>query len=226
MVPRSRRVVVVDDHGMIAESVSTVLATEELEVTVLDPTRVDELRAAIFDAAPDLVLLDLDLGEAGQGDGLILPLVTAGFAVLVLTGVRDPLRAARCLRDGAAGIVDKAGSLERLVDAVHRALDGRPLIDAHVRTELLASLRRHEEERRRSLEPFGSLTRREAEVLGELMQGASVEEVAERSFVSVATVRSQVHAVLRKLGVRSQVAAIARAHEAGWAPPQAAWIRH
>jgi two-component system nitrate/nitrite response regulator NarL len=52
------------------------------------------------------------------------------------------------------------------------------------------------------------------------MAGRTVQEIAAEAVVSVATVRTQVRAVLRKLDVPSQVAAIGRARAAGWIPPQ------
>jgi len=67
--------------------------------------------------------------------------------------------------------------------------------------------------------PFESLSRREGEVLRLLMDGMSVNKIAETSFVSVGTVRTQVKAVLRKLGVSSQVAAVALAYKIGWDQP-------
>ena len=48
------------------------------------------------------------------------------------------------------------------------------------------------------------------------MDGASAEEIAKASFVSMATVRSQIRSILEKLGVHSQVAAVALAHRARW----------
>jgi two-component system, NarL family, nitrate/nitrite response regulator NarL len=57
---------------------------------------------------------------------------------------------------------------------------------------------------------------REAEVLRGLIEGRSVDELAQEAFVSIATVRSQVRAILRKLGVTSQLAAVGLARRAGW----------
>ena len=64
--------------------------------------------------------------------------------------------------------------------------------------------------------PFESLSRREGEVLCLLMEGHSVAKIAESSFVSIGTVRTQVKAILRKLGVNSQAAAVALAYRSGW----------
>jgi len=64
--------------------------------------------------------------------------------------------------------------------------------------------------------PFEQLTGRERVVLGALMDGASAGEIAKASFVSMATVRSQIRSILEKLGVHSQVAAVALAHRSRW----------
>ena len=52
-----------------------------------------------------------------------------------------------------------------------------------------------------------------------LMDGCSAEQIADESFVSIATVRSQIRSILEKLDVRSQLAAVALAHRAQWTPP-------
>ncbi len=51
------------------------------------------------------------------------------------------------------------------------------------------------------------------------MDGMSAEEIAEADFVALTTIRSQIRAVLHKLGVCSQLAAVAKANRAGWQPP-------
>ena len=50
------------------------------------------------------------------------------------------------------------------------------------------------------------------------MKGNRVDDIAQSDYVSVATVRSQVRSVLRKLGVQSQIQAVAMATKAGWSP--------
>ena len=63
---------------------------------------------------------------------------------------------------------------------------------------------------------FKDLTASEAAVLEALVDGCTVEVIAQRRGVAIGTVRSQVKALLRKLQVGSQLAAVARAREAGW----------
>ena len=67
-----------------------------------------------------------------------------------------------------------------------------------------------------SLDSTRKLTARERQVLAALMEGKSCEVIADSWFVSLATVRTQIRAVLTKLGVGSQLAAISLAFRSGW----------
>jgi DNA-binding NarL/FixJ family response regulator len=68
----------------------------------------------------------------------------------------------------------------------------------------------------RRLRPFEQLTRREAETLQRLCEGGVASAIAEEWVVSLATVRSHIRSVLVKLGVSSQLEAVALAHQSGW----------
>jgi DNA-binding NarL/FixJ family response regulator len=65
---------------------------------------------------------------------------------------------------------------------------------------------------------FDYLSPREQQVLVELMHGFTAQQISERHVTSLSTVRSQIHAILQKLGVRSQAQAIVLAYEFGWIP--------
>ena len=97
-------------------------------------------------------------------------------------------------------------------------------INAHV-IALLDELRLDRASTSRAHATFERLTNHEALVLGSLIDGLSAEEIAESHFVALTTVRSQIRAVLQKLGVRSQLAAVARvvaSHTRGAAQASAA----
>ena len=212
------RLAIVEDHGLIAETVGAALRARGFETTVVDALGTDDIVGAAATSDPDLVLLDLELG-AGRDALEFVPALTAHVApVVMMTGVTDPVRLARCVRAGAVGIVDKAMGFDRLCDAVAHTLDRGALLSPHEREEHLQLLRRHEAHVDQRLAPFRQLTPREDEVLRALCHGRSVDEIAARGAVSVATVRTQVKAILRKLGVGSQLAATALARESGWVP--------
>jgi DNA-binding NarL/FixJ family response regulator len=143
-------------------------------------------------------------------------LVDAGVRVLVVSGVTDELEIAATLEAGATGFVSKTRAVDELVDAVVRSAEGEHVVPAAERQRLLLQLRQWRCHKAAEQAPLECLTPREREVLRQLADGHAVNEIAETSFVSVATVRSQVRAILLKLEVGSQLEAVAVAHRHGW----------
>ena len=84
------------------------------------------------------------------------------------------------------------------------------------RYELMAELRSARAARYKDLAPFKTLTSREQAVLAGLAQGRRAEIIAAAAFLSEGTVRSQIRSVLAKLGVNSQLEAVALAWTVGW----------
>jgi DNA-binding NarL/FixJ family response regulator len=211
-------VLLVDDHRLIATTLVASLRAEGLDASWHSAPG-PELESALAESDPGLVLLDLDLGvdESGEridGGGLVRGLTAAGWAVLILSGTTDTARLADAVAEGAIGWVGKDAPFELLLARCLAAARGEPVLDAVERRRLLAD--RHSQRRAESGERarLDRLTAREREILGELAAGVRVSEIAERSYVSVATVRSQVKAIRAKLEVGSQLEAAAfyRAH--------------
>jgi DNA-binding NarL/FixJ family response regulator len=123
---------------------------------------------------------------------------------------------AACLEAGADGVFDKSRPLDDLVAVLHDAALGRTVLRPEARDELLGELRRQRSEHEERLAPFRQLTSREEEVLKAICDGLSAEAIAAQQFVSVATVRSHIKSVLNKLGVNSQLAAVALVRRSGW----------
>jgi DNA-binding NarL/FixJ family response regulator len=209
-------VAIVDDHRLLADVLALALQDRGIRVTLPDLGPPDELTRAVLEARPDLVLLDLDLGDAGNGSTLVRPLVEGGLRVLMVTAALDLEQVADALAHGAIGMVPKNGPFQDLVRSVVDAAQGREVMAPRDRLRLLDDARRRRDGRTGALAPFARLTQREAEVLRELMRGRTVAEIARASVVSEATVRSQVQAVLMKLGVRSQLEAVVAAQRSGW----------
>jgi len=118
--------------------------------------------------------------------------------LLDVSAVTDSDLLAACLEAGATAIVARRDAFDRLVALLevvpsrgHEADDGA----------------------------LAALSTREAEVLKALMDGKSADEMAAEQFVSITTVRTHIRSILRKLGVRSQLAAVALAHRARWSVP-------
>ena len=209
------RILLVDDDQIVREALALTLRGPGLEVTTVDTFDIDTLLRAVRDTRPNVVLLDFHLEDA-TSEALIGPLVDTGVTVLMLTGAADPEILGSCLDLGAAGTILKRQPLDELVRAIDLAVEGLAPQRPAERDDLIAESRQRRAAREEELAPFDALTARERSVLDGLLDGLSAEEIAERDYVSLATVRTQIRAVLTKLDVTSQLAAVARARRAGW----------
>lgn len=216
----SGRVLIIEDHELLAESLELTLSLEGHEVRRLplpeDGGSIATLRSAALRANPRTVLLDLDLGRFGDGMALIAPLARAGANVVVVTASTDRGRWGACVRQGARKVLSKGRPLQEALATVRRLHQGLPVMSAQ---ELESLLDAYRDERaategvRRRLE---MLTPREKQVLGQLIEGHNVRDIARTSVVSEATVRTQVKSILGKLDVSSQLAAVGLAHQVDW----------
>lgn len=211
-------VLIVEDHELLSQGVSLALRASGYDVTVATEPTLEAVVALAEQVRPAVVLLDLQLGALGSGYDVIAPLTDTGAQVLMLTGVTDDVELGACVEAGAIGVVAKSSTFDALLARIDEVLEGQPNLQARERERWLDALRKHRLDRRSALEPFGRLTAREAETLALLMDGRAAESIAQETFVSLATVRSHIRSILQKLGVNSQLAAVALARRAGWAP--------
>ena len=210
------RLLLVDDHRLLVETLQVSLAQAGFAVSVSPCGTFDEVLAEAAAVRPTLVVLDLDLQGAGYGYDLIGPLRSLGAQVLVLTGTVDRIELARCLEAGALGIASKANGFGSVLDQIRRAADGESVTPITEKTQLLADLSAHRRAEDKRMAPFEGLSAREREVLRLIVEGQQAATIAKTSYVSVATVRTQIRSILMKLEVTSQVAAVALARQGGW----------
>jgi DNA-binding NarL/FixJ family response regulator len=206
--PAPIRVVLVEDHDMVAEAIGIalgqadgidVVARAESITSALDGARTHE---------PDVIILDRRLPD-GDGLGVIGELGSLGARVLVLTGEATTSVAARVVEAGGAGLMLKTAKLEELVAAVRKVAAGEVAFAADLLPDLLGRLAG------RNGPPGSALTRREQETLVLLAGGTSTAEIGERMGVAHNTARNHVQRVLEKLGARSKLEAVAIARREG-----------
>jgi len=209
-------VVVVDDHVLFAQSISLALEAGGAAVDLVPPSSAAAVLDACRSAAPATVLLDLNLGSGLDGLDLVRPLQSVGCRVVVLTGEQGDDVWGAALEQGAAAVLPKDVDVDELVTTVRRVQAGEDVVDPGRRHALLAAARRSRDGVAERLAVFERLTPREAEVLRHLAAGLPAAAIASSAHVSEATVRTQIRAVLSKLGVQSQLQAVAVARRAGW----------
>jgi len=210
-----QRVLVVDGNLMTAEAIVLALSQTGFSARFALPVTVEHVRDLIG-WEPGLVLIDLDSVDPSTCLECIEILHDAGVPTAIVAGKEDALLVGQCVQMGAASVVDKGSTLNELLGVVVRLLAGETLLTDELRQRLTEPYQRETRAKRASLAPFEVLTEREKYVLSELMDGHCAEDIARTAYVSISTVRSQIKAILQKLGLNSQLAVAAMARQAGW----------
>ena len=221
---RSCRVLIIEDHVLLAESLDLALTMDGYDVRRLALPEAGgsmaTLRSLALRSNPRIVLLDLDLGSFGDGTVLIAPLAAAGANVVVITASTDRARWGACMRQGARKVLSKDQPLQEILGTVRRLHQGLPVTTAEEVEQLLEHWRAEREATEDMRRRLDSLTPRERQILGHLIAGLTVREIARQAVVSEATVRTQVKSILAKLEVSSQLAAVGLANHVGWKHPE------
>ncbi len=192
---------IIDDHPVLREGIK-MLAESAGDVRVVGTSA--SASGAIDPLArlePDVVLLDLDLGEE---DGLAwLPRLAQAAprsAILILTALRDRARDEEALRAGARGLLLKDAPPDVLLKAIRSVAAGALWFDPR-------SLAARQPDPPSAPEPAGipDLTARERDVVALVAEGMRNEEVGRRLGISEKTVRNHLTAAFQKLGVSGRL---------------------
>ncbi|MEU1016135.1 response regulator transcription factor [Streptomyces sp. NPDC005900] len=210
--PNSRpvRVLLVEDHDMVAEAICLALErAPDLRVVERAATVASAL-AVVRRCDPDVVLLDRRLPD-GDGIAAIADLLALapGARILVLAGEGSGSVAARVAESGGAGLILKARGLRELEDAVRRVATGEVVFSQDLLSDVLGRLTG------RTPRPGANLTPREREALQLLGEGRTTAEISDLLGVALNTGRNHVQRVLEKLGARSQLEAVTIARREG-----------
>ena len=194
------RVLVVEDHPLTRLGLATVLrAAEGIEV-VGEADTMAKTFEAVRSTRSDVVVLDLRLPDGNMlGHMKRLREHAAGARLLVVTGAVVEEQARIALRDGASGFLSKEVDAAALVQAIRDVMLGRRVVGEDVRSALEDG----------SKQP--SLSAREIEILGLVVEGFTNAEIGRAFGLSTGTVRTHVSNIFAKLGVtdRTEAASLA-----------------
>ncbi|MFC4331108.1 response regulator [Streptomyces andamanensis] len=215
-VERRLRVIVADDQAAVREPLAAVLGlSEDIDVVAVAANGREVLTAAA--AGPvDVVLMDLRMPgmdgiEATRRLGEEHPEV----AVVVLTTFADDDSILGALGAGARGYLTKnAGRLD-ITRAIRAAAAGQSVLDREVQDRLVATVRVKAPAPGPALPE--DLTPREREVLALIGRGLPNRGIAEKLFISEATVKTHINNLFAKAGIRDRADAVRRALDAGLA---------
>jgi len=196
---RRPRVLLADDHLLVAEALKSLLEADFELVGVVEDGR------ALVEAAkklhPEVIVADITMPHLNGIDALV-QLRQAGddVPVVFLTMHRDVTFARRALEAGAAGFVLKHSASDELVAAIRAALKGETYLSPQIAGEILAAMQKGPDQ---PADPVASLTPRQREVLQLLAEGRSAKEIASGLGISVRTVEFHKYQMMETLGVHT-----------------------
>ena len=199
------RVMVVDDHAVVRAGLQALLSGDEGVEFVGEARTAEEAVQRAGAYRPDVVLMDLQLGDGVGGVEATRRLLALDDPphVLVLTTYDADTDINRAIDAGATGYLLKAGPPEELFQAIRAAARGQAALSPQIASRLL----------QRSRSPEQALSAREVEILELLAHGLGNRELAQKLFISEATVKTHLVHIYAKLGVDSRTAAVNAAIE-------------
>jgi len=215
------RVAVVDDERLVRDGIALILGVEpDIEVVGEAGSGVEALEVTRA-TRPDVVLMDIRMPEM---DGLkattrIIDESDWPVRIVILTTFDPDEYVYEALRAGASGFMLKDMPRHELVAAVRTVYEGGAMLSPAITSRLIGRFTRQLEVDTDATRRLEQLSDRERDVLLEIAHGLSNGEIAERLFISAATVKSHITHVFTKLGVRDRAQAVAFAYESGLVTP-------
>ncbi|KPI04776.1 two component transcriptional regulator, LuxR family [Actinobacteria bacterium OV450] len=194
-----------DDHAVVRAGLLALLGSAPGIEVLGEAGSGEEAVALAAKLRPDVVLMDLQLGEGIDGVEATrrITAVTDPPHVLVLTTYDTDADVTRAIAAGATGYLLKAERPEELFSAIHSAAAGRTTLSPPVASRVMA--------RMRGSRP--TLTDRELDILGQLARGLGNRDIARALFISEATVKTHLGRIYDKLGVDTRAGAVSVAKE-------------
>ena len=201
------RVLIVEDHQIVADGL-TALLNDQKDITVVgNVASVAESAAAAAELLPDIVLLDFRLNDGTGADAATaIRRVAPNAKHIFLTREDSDVARFAALESGASGFIHKSRAATEVVDSIRKVAAGGTMITPSAIAALINRRRQTDSQRE-------SLTAREKEVLRLMAEGTSSREIAQKLGISYATVRTHIRSLDAKLGVHSKVQAIVKARE-------------
>jgi DNA-binding NarL/FixJ family response regulator len=218
MSERPIRVLVADDQAVVREGLEMLLGLSPGIEVVGSAGDGEEAVRLTLERSPDVVLMDLRMPRCDGVEATRRILEEQPSSrVVVLTTYADDESVFGALEAGAMGYLTKDSGAQEIQRAIRTVHAGEALLDPSVQLRLIQSLRGEEQPARSGSSLPDDLTQREAEVLRLIAQGLNNREIAERLFISEATVKTHINNIFSKAELRDRAQAVVYAIRHGLA---------
>ena len=212
------RVFLIDDHRSILWGLQRLIESGRpvMEIVGCTESCADAFKI-LEHAAPDVILLDIDLGKENGIDEIPKLIANSHAKILMLTGVRDKSAHDKAVLAGASGVVEKEASAETILTAIKKVHEGQIWLDREATGRIFVELSR--DGGIKTVDPekakIASLTQRERAIVAVTAgnAGATAKIIAQTLYISEHTLRNHLTSIYNKLGVTNRLELFAYAHK-------------
>jgi DNA-binding NarL/FixJ family response regulator len=198
------RILTVEDHPLLREGIAAIINSQPDMLLVGEASNGKEAIEKFREVRPDIALMDLRLPDlSGIETTIAIRTEFAGARVVILTTSACDVEIQRALKAGARGYLLKSMPAQEILSTIRQVHAGKRCVSP----EIAAGLAEHLTDE--------ALSEREAEVLRCVAEGNRNQDIAERLFIAVETVKVHMKHILGKLGAHDRTQAVAIAVRRG-----------
>jgi DNA-binding NarL/FixJ family response regulator len=201
------RILIADDHPIVRAGLQDVLSSQPDFEVIAEAKNGAEAVVLADRLKPHVVLTDLSMPQMDGATAIgRIKAEHPDIHILVLTTYDSDSDVLPAIEAGAIGYLLKDSPREELFEAIRAAAQGKPLLTSSIAARLMERMRGPAVE---------ALSSREIDVLKLVAKGTSNREIADRLYITEATVKSHLIRIYSKLGVADRTAAVTKALEQG-----------
>lgn len=202
------RIAIADDHSLVTNGLQKIFSTST-EVEIIGTySNGDQLLAGLQQQQPDVLLLDIQMpGKNGIELAGMVHKQYPEIKMIALTNVEIIYQVRKMMKQGCMGYLLKDVDADTLFSAIQQVYNGETVVHEKIKTDLTNSLLANNQPQQ--------ITRREIEVLQLIAQELTTAQIAEKLFISFATVENHRNRMLQKLGVKNTAGLIKKGMEQG-----------
>ncbi|HEU5168625.1 MAG TPA: response regulator transcription factor [Chitinophagaceae bacterium] len=201
-------VCIVDDISELRQALEEIVSSADGYKCIGTMSNVSEALTRIPLLKPDVVLMDINLGESESGIDCVRELkpITPGTNYMMCTVYEDDEKIFEALSAGASGYILKKTEPQKLLDSIKELHEGGAPMSSQIARKVVVAFR--EKPLATHSPGIDQLSHREKQILEELSRGLMYKEIANVLFISPETVRKHVYHVYEKLHVTNRVEAV------------------
>jgi DNA-binding NarL/FixJ family response regulator len=208
------RVIIVDDHPVVRHGLRSLLTGHSDIEVVAEAEDGAEVLPFLARIETDVLLLDIKMrGQTGIEVARRVRQKYPDVKVLILTTYDDEGYLHQALEAGVHGFLLKSVSHETLPDSIRAVMRGERLLSPSLVSSVVSEYQKFAQEHAKR---EAGLSKEDLEILNAIAEGESTKDLAERFYLSEATIKRRVQEILANLGAANRAQAIAEAVRRGW----------